>query len=88
MTRSAPSTCSTAVTISESFPTPEGSIRMRSGAKRSTTSRMEARKSPVREQQMQPEFISVTSMPASCMKPPSMPISPNSFSIRTSFSPL
>ena len=36
---------------------------------------------------MQPEFISVTSMPASFMKPPSTPISPNSFSMRTSFSP-
>jgi len=44
-------------------------------------------KSPTSEQQMQPEFISVTSMPASFIKPPSMPISPNSFSIRTTFSP-
>ena len=44
-------------------------------------------KSPTSEQQMQPEFISVILMPASCRKPPSMPISPNSFSIRTSFWP-
>ena len=36
---------------------------------------------------MQPEFISLISMPASFKKPPSMPISPNSFSMRTSFSP-
>ena len=31
---------------------------------------------------MQPEFISVISTPASLRKPPSMPISPNSFSMR------
>ena len=37
---------------------------------------------------MQPEFISVTSMPASFMKPLSIPISPNSFSMRTTFSSL
>ena len=36
---------------------------------------------------MQPEFSSFTWMPASRMKPPSMPISPNSFSMSTSFSP-
>ena len=36
---------------------------------------------------MQPEFISFTWMPASCMNAPSMPISPNSFSMSTSFSP-
>ena len=36
---------------------------------------------------MQPEFSSLTWMPASRMKPPSMPISPNSFSIRTMRSP-
>ena len=44
-------------------------------------------KSPTRVQQMQPEFISVISTPASFRKPPSMAISPNSFSISTSFSP-
>ena len=44
-------------------------------------------KSPTRLQQMQPEFISVMLMPASCRKPPSMPISPNSFSMSTSFWP-
>ena len=37
---------------------------------------------------MQPEFISVTSIPASFMKPLSIPISPNSFSMRTTFSSL
>ena len=47
----------------------------------------EVAKSPTKEQQMQPEFISRTSMPASFKKPPSMPISPNSFSISTTFSP-
>ena len=36
---------------------------------------------------MQPEFISFTWMPASFKNPPSMPISPNSFSISTIFSP-
>ena len=36
---------------------------------------------------MQPEFISVISIPASFKKPPSMPISPNSFSISTTCSP-
>ena len=36
---------------------------------------------------MQPEFISRISMPASFKKPPSIPICPNSFSIRTTFSP-
>ncbi len=44
-------------------------------------------KSPTREQQIHPEFISVISIPASLRKPPSIPISPNSFSINTSFSP-
>ena len=34
-----------------------------------------------------PEFISRISMPESFKKPPSIPISPNSFSIRTTFSP-
>ena len=36
---------------------------------------------------MQPEFISVISTPASFRKPPSMPISPNSFSMSTFFCP-
>ncbi len=36
---------------------------------------------------MHPEFISRISMPESFKKPPSIPISPNSFSIRTTFSP-
>ena len=65
----------------------DGSIRMRSGAYSATTFSSALPKSPTSEQQMQPEFISVMAMPASCKKPPSMPISPNSFSISTSFSP-
>ncbi len=82
--------CSTSCTdfiTSESFPTPEGSIRIRSGWNRSMTSRRFFPKSPTREQQMQPEFSSLISMPESFKNPPSMPISPNSFSINTIFSP-
>ena len=56
---------------------------MRSGAYLSMTSRREVPKSPTSEQQMQPEFISRISIPDSFKKPPSMPISPNSFSMRT-----
>ena len=44
-------------------------------------------KSPTSVQQMQPEFISVICTPASFRKPPSMAISPNSFSMSTSFCP-
>ena len=73
---------------SESLPTPEGSIRMRSGWYWEMTCFSAVPKSPTRVQQMQPEFISVIWMPASFKKPPSMPISPNSFSISTRFSPL
>ena len=73
---------------SESLPTPEGSMRIRSGAYSARTFFSARPKSPTSEQQMQPEFISFTWMPASCMNAPSMPISPNSFSISTSFSPL
>ena len=62
-------------------------MRMRSGWNRSITSRRALPKSPTREQQMHPEFISEISTPASFRKPPSMPISPNSFSMRTIFSP-
>ena len=47
------------------------------------TSFKEAPKSPTKEQQIQPEFISLISIPASFRNPPSMPISPNSFSIST-----
>ena len=85
-TSSRPAVC-TAATISESLPTPDGSMMTRSGAYWAITMRRASRKSPVSEQQMQPEFISFTVTPASCRKPPSMPISPNSFSMRTSFSP-
>ena len=62
-------------------------MRMRSGAYWSSTFSSALPKSPTRLQQMQPEFISVIWMPASLRKPPSMPISPNSFSMSTSFSP-
>ena len=79
---------STARITSLSFPTPEGSIKILSGLNFSSTSLSALPKSPTSEQQIQPEFISVTSMPASCIKPPSIPISPNSFSMRTIFSPL
>ena len=44
-------------------------------------------KSPTSEQQIHPEFISVMFTPASFKNPPSMPISPNSFSIRTTCCP-
>ena len=47
------------------------------------TSFREVPKSPTREQQIQPEFISLISIPDSFKNPPSIPISPNSFSIRT-----
>ena len=72
---------------SESLPTPDGSIITRSGVYFVRTSFKERPKSPTKEQQMHPEFISRISMPESFKKPPSIPISPNSFSIRTTFSP-
>ena len=78
---------STALMTSESFPTPEGSMRMRSGLYFKSTSFNAVAKSPTSEQQMQPEFISVISIPASFKKPPSIPISPNSFSMSTTCSP-
>ena len=78
----------TAFMTSLSLPTPLGSIIILSGAYSFNTFSNAFPKSPTRLQQMQPEFISVTSMPASCMNAPSTPISPNSFSINTSFSPL
>ena len=75
----------TAFMTSESLPTPEGSIRIRSGVYVFITSFRDEPKSPTREQQIHPEFISLISIPASFKKPPSIPISPNSFSIRTVF---
>ena len=60
---------------------------MRSGWNFSCTSFSALLKSPTSEQQMQPEDISLTCTPLSFKKPPSMEISPNSFSISTSFSP-
>ena len=47
----------------------------------------ELAKSPTKEQQIQPEFISFICIPASFKNPPSIPISPNSFSIKTTCSP-
>ena len=78
---------STATITSDSLPTPEGSMRMRSGWNWAWTSFRAVEKSPTREQQMQPEDISEICTPDSFRKPPSMLISPNSFSISTSFSP-
>ena len=80
-------TSSTAFLTSESFPTPDGSIKIRSGWYFSNTSCKDAPKSPTKEQQIHPEFISFISMPASFKKPPSIPICPNSFSIKTTCSP-
>ena len=80
-------TSSTALITSESLPTPDGSIRILSGEKSAITCFSAFPKSPIRLQQIQPLFISVISTPASLRNPPSMPISPNSFSIRTTFSP-
>ena len=87
VTSISPATSQTAFITSESFPTPDGSMITRSGAYFVSTSFKERPKSPTREQQIQPEFISRISMPESCKNPPSIPISPNSFSIRTTFSP-
>ena len=87
-TRSASSaTFSTAARTSESLPTPDGSMMIRSGWYSSATFFSALPKSPTSEQQMQPEFISVMLIPASFKNPPSIPISPNSFSIRTIFLP-
>jgi len=82
-----PATSQTAFITSDSLPTPDGSMITRSGVYFSSTSARDLPKSPTKEQQIQPEFISRISIPASCKKPPSIPISPNSFSIRTTFSP-
>ena len=86
MESSSAATPCTALMTSDSLPTPEGSMRMRSGWYCAMTCLRASLKSPTREQQMQPEFISVISMPASFRKPPSTEISPNSFSMSTSFS--
>ena len=82
------SALSTALVTSLSLPTPEGSMRIRSGMYSAITFRNASLKSPTKEQHIQPEFISEISIPASLRNPPSIPISPNSFSIRTIFSPL
>ena len=87
VTRTSAATSRTAFITSESLPTPDGSMITRSGVYFVSTSFKERPKSPTREQQMHPEFISRISMPESFRNPPSMPISPNSFSIRTTFSP-
>ncbi len=79
---------STAPRTSESLPTPEGSIIILSGLYVACTSFNAFAKSPTSEQQMQPELSSFILIPASARKPPSTPISPNSFSIKTICSPL
>ena len=78
----------TAFATSDSLPTPDGSMMMRSGWNSSLTCFSDFAKSPTSVQQMHPEFISVTSMPEFCMKRLSIPISPNSFSMSTVFSSL
>jgi hypothetical protein len=88
LTSSSFSTSMTDFITSDNLPTPDGSIKIRSGWNFSMTSCKFLPKSPTKEQQMHPEFISVISIPASFKNPPSMPTSPNSFSIRTIFSPL
>ena len=77
----------TARITSESLPTPEGSMRILSGEYSSHTFFSAFAKSPTSEQQMQPELSSFIFIPASARNPPSMPMSPNSFSMSTSFSP-
>ena len=62
-------------------------MRIRSGWNWASTSFRALWKSPTREQQMHPADISLICTPDSFRKPPSMLISPNSFSISTSFSP-
>ena len=74
--------------ISDNFPTPDGSIITLSGLYSLITSVRAFVKSPTSVQQIQPELISLISNPASFKKPESTPISPNSFSIKTTFSPL
>ena len=78
---------STARMTSDNLPTPEGSIKIRSGWYWFNTSFNAVPKSPTKEQQIHPEFISVILIPASFKNPPSIPISPNSFSINTTCSP-
>ena len=77
----------TALMTSDNLPTPEGSIKIRSGLYVAITSFKEVPKSPTNEQQIHPEFISLISIPDSFKNPPSIPISPNSFSINTTCSP-
>ena len=70
---SAPIFCTARIT-SLSLPTPDGSIIILSGLYVESTSLSASPKSPTREQHMQPEFISVTSIPDSCINAPSIPI--------------
>ena len=80
-------TLRTAFITSDNLPTPEGSIITRSGWYLVNTSWRDFPKSPTSEQQIHPEFISRISIPESFKKPPSIPISPNSFSMSTTCSP-
>ena len=81
-----PALSATAFITSESLPTPEGSIMILSGAYFVITSLRLEPKSPTSEQHIQPEFISLISIPESLRNAPSIPISPYSFSISTIFS--
>ena len=87
VTSTVAATSRTAFITSDNFPTPEGSIITLSGLYFVSTSSRDLPKSPTREQQIHPEFISRISIPESFRNPPSMPISPNSFSISTTCSP-
>lgn len=69
--------------ISDSLPTPDGSIRILSGSKAFLISFIEEAKSPATEQHMQPAFISLTDRPSLSRMAPSMLTSPNSFSMMT-----
>ena len=76
----------TASIMSDNLPTPEGSITILVGLNFVINSFIDDSKSPTKEQQIQPELISLISTPASFKKDPSIPISPNSFSINTTLS--
>jgi len=75
----------TAMMTSDSLPTPDGSMSMRSGSYCSITSLSALPKSPTSVQQMQPATISLIFTPDSLRNPVSTPISPNSFSMSTMF---
>ena len=69
--------------ISDSLPTPDGSIRILSGLKIFLMSFIELAKSSATEQHIQPAFISLTESPSLSRMVPSILTSPNSFSMMT-----